>query len=480
MKSPKNNRSLLFARLLSLFLIIIAFLTLLFFTVFLPRTEVSDYDELTPMPTFSVGSLLDGSYFAQLGDHFTDTVFSRDRIKVLYSHITDLFGKETVTVNDKGHTEVDIGPGLVSGDEDPASEPDFGNSAGTSGGDTTSGTTTPDVSTGTTTPDTSTGTTTPDTSTGTSSEDTSSSGGNKPEIEVEGIFILDTRAMEIYYGDSSLKRIPSFAEALNGFAASLPGVNVYSMPIPKACAFYLRDASEAKRKQEGNTLRDLKAIDERLSDGVHSVNIYDTLNAHRDEDIYFRTDHHWTSLGAYYAAQQFASDLGLPFQDLSVYEKEARPGFLGTMYKYTNMNAIIRDNPEDFVTYKPPVSYTATFYNQSFQNGFEHDIFFHFSDDYRSMWYSTFINGDAYAVQIKSGACSNGRKLLIVKDSYGNALVPFLLYSFEEIYVVDARVFKLKLRDVVSQYGVTDVLFAESLFSSVGADYISSLKGICQ
>ena len=83
MKSPKNNRPLLFARLFSLFLIIIAFLTLLFFTVFLPRTEVSDYDKLTPMPTFSVGSLLDGSYFAQLGDHFTDTVFSRDRIKDL-------------------------------------------------------------------------------------------------------------------------------------------------------------------------------------------------------------------------------------------------------------------------------------------------------------------------------------------------------------------------------------------------------------
>ncbi len=460
----KNSRPLLVARLLSLFLIVIVFLTLSFFSVFLPRTAQSDFDKLTPMPTFSVGSLLDGSYFAQLSEHFTDTVFNRDHIKELYNRITDLFGRETVTLNDKGHSEVDIGDQTPPSDPEPPSDPDTPGASIDPSTSTSSETTTPDTSSGTSSPNV----------------NTSSNSEPKPEIEVEGIFILDTRAMEIYYGDASLNRIPSFAEALNGFAAVMPNVNVYSMPIPKQCAFYLRDASAAKRAQEGNTLRDMQAIDERLSANVQTVDIYDTLNAHRDEDIYFRTDHHWTALGAYYAAQQFASDLDLPFEELSAYEKEVRPGFLGTMYKYTNMNAIIRDNPEDFVTYKPKVNYTATFYDQNFQNGFEHDMFFHFSDDYRSMWYSTFINGDAYAVQIKSGACSNGRKLLLVKDSYGNALVPFLLYSFEEIYVVDARVFQTKLQSFVTEHGITDVLFAESMLSAVGKDYINALEGLVQ
>jgi hypothetical protein len=99
-------------------------------------------------------------------------------------------------------------------------------------------------------------------------------------------------------------------------------------------------------------------------------------------------------------------------------------------------------------------------------------------DNAVSSWYLTFIGGDSYAVKIKSDACKNGRKLLVVKDSYGNALVPYLLYSFEEIYVVDAREFRIHLDDFTEQQGITDVLFAECTYSAIGNAYIQKLEGL--
>lgn len=471
----KNSSSLLLrlAKLFSLLLILLVFLVLFVFCTFLPRTTHSNYDTLVEKPTFSFSSLMDGSYTAQLADYFSDTVHNRDSFKEAYAKIARWFGKETVIVNENGEQEIDIGNFDHLKDESDTSSSTSsvsGNTStpDTSGADTSSGDT-PSVDTS------STETSSVETSSGTETSEE----GPKEEIEVDGIFLLGTRAMEIYYGDRNLNRIPSFTETLNAFAASMPNVKVYSMPIPKACAFYLKNASAEKRTQEGNSLRDMSAIEERLSSKIKTIDIYKILNQHANEEIYFRTDHHWSSLGAFYAAKQFANDLGLPFQELSAYEKDVRAGYIGTMSTYTKQHPVIMNNPENFVTYKPKVNYTATFYDQNFQNGFEHDIFFYYNDDHRTSWYSSFLNGDAYAVRIKSGGCSNGRKLLVVKDSYGNALIPFLLYSFEEIYVVDARVFQPKLQTFVSEQGITDVLFAESLFSAVGNDYINKLKGLC-
>ena len=149
------------------------------------------------------------------------------------------------------------------------------------------------------------------------------------------------------------------------------------------------------------------------------------------------------------------------------------------MDRYTNRHPNIHDYPEDFVTYVPDVSYQATFYDQNFQNGFNRDsLFFRVGDNAVSSWYLAFINGDAYSVQLKSNDCKNGRKLLIVKDSYGNALAPYFLHSFEEVYIVDAREFQVNLNTFVKDRGITDVLFAECAYSAIGSSYISDIENL--
>lgn len=461
MEKKPRNPLLRAAKICSVLLFMLVFIVLFVFCVFLPRTTSSDYDTLEEKPSLTFGSLLDGSYTAQWAEYFTDTVFMRDRFKDAYVQLRDWFGKETVE-----NGEVIIGntdPGEESDDE-PFSFPPL-----TSGDESEPST------------DTSTGSEDPSVDTSSEESNTSSDSTKPPKEEIcEGILILGTRAMEVYYGDSSLKRIPAFTDTLNHFAELVPDINVYSMVIPKSCAFYMQP-SPTYGHLTGRTLNDLNAIDERLSDKVKSVNVYDALSAHVKEDIYMRTDHHWSSLGAYYAAQRFASDAGLPFRDLSAYQKNVREGYIGTMYKYSGYNSIIRDNPEPFVTYVPQVTYQTTYYNTKFENPRRQDsMFAYYSDDHKSSWYETFIGGDGHEVHIHSDAVSNGRKLLVVKDSYGNALIPFLLYSFEDIYVVDARNFELGLKNFATEHGITDILFAECTFSAQGNSYIANLRGICK
>ena len=477
-RSNNDNGKYLLAvcKLLSLALIAATFLFFSFYCVFLPRETISSNDNLKPLPDFSFSDFLNGKYTKGLSDYFTDSVYNRDYIRqFLYVDFSNFFGEEYVVKTEDGEDEVFLGTNIPS--EEETSENDdwfYENDDPSSEEPVVSDTPDNDMS---------------------SSEDVSSSVESKPEpkpesteseekeppeINAKGILLIGTRAMEIYYGDPNLNTLPFFAQMLNTFAENNPEINVYSMVIPKAAAFYL-EKSKDYGHLANRTLNDLNNLEGLLSDSVQSINIYDTLKAHKDEAIYMRTDHHWSSLGAYYAAKKFAEDLGLPFADLSTYTKNVRQNYLGTLYTYSGKHSTLRDNPEDFVTYAPTTSYKYYTYDQSFNNPKERESVLHYvSDKSVSSWYLTFIGGDSYSVKIQSGTCKNGRKLLIVKDSYGNALVPYLIGSFEEIYVVDAREFQIHLDDFTKQQGITDVLFAECTYSAVGKSYILDLKGLIE
>lgn len=444
----------------AVFVLIFAFM-FVFCTLF-PRTEESDYSTLQEFPELTWDSFTSGEFFSEFATWFTDTVCRRDRFIDWNSRIKALYGFEP--------DEVVISTGSRPPEVSEESEwvPDI------SWGEVSDVDSAPDTSAG--------GSDVPDTSVGDESEvsiPVVSKDESKPagDEEMAGdILILGTRALEIYYGSET--NIVKFSQLLNKFADKVgSGVRVYSMVIPKAAGLYLED-SEKYGHLAGRTLRDLNAAKAALNSNVTSVDIYDILYSHRDEQVYFRTDHHWAALGAFYAAQTFAEKAGVEFAPLSSYTKNVRTGYIGTMYKYSNYHPTLLNNPEDFVTYVPKSSYEAVYYNQQMKNGRTHDIFWYIDDDHRSSWYSTYIAGDSYAVQIKSDVCKNGRKLLIVKDSYGNALAPYFIDSFEEVYIVDARTFELQLPEFVKSYGITDVLFAECAFSAVGSGYRNDLEAL--
>ncbi|OGO87662.1 MAG: hypothetical protein A2Y15_06640 [Clostridiales bacterium GWF2_36_10] len=436
--SSSKKKVYMITKLINIVVIIILLFVMFIYALFFSRVKESDYDkDLTKFPEFTFKTFFSGEFYSEVTKYYADTIHNRDRFKDKATQIEVLYGipeeeeefgdttpPTQVVDNDNSNVNAEI--------EESDNDVSQGNDNST-----------PDIS--------------------------DPSGENSEPVFdeelCEGIVILNNRAMELYYGNTNNAR--TYAGYVNAYAEQLgSGVNIYSMVIPKPCAYYIQESKKYGDIWQ-NTINDLNAINESLV-GVRNVDVYNALLPHKDEEIYFRTDIHWTGLGAYYATKAFSEIASVPFADLSTYEKKVREKYVGTMYRYTKSAKLI-ENPEDFVTYVPSAIYSATFYKQNYTDGFNHDLLFYIKDENKSDWYSTYIAGDSYVVKIESEKCNNGRKLIIFKDSYGNPIAPFLLESFEEIYVVDIRKFELNSINFINENGITDVLFAVSAFTASGS-----------
>lgn len=261
----------------------------------------------------------------------------------------------------------------------------------------------------------------------------------------------------------------SYAAAVNDFAKKLPDVKVYNMTIPTSVEFYLpagNDGFTASQKSK------IDYIAENLK-GVTNVNVYDALEEHKDEHIFSRTDHHWQPLGAYYAAKEFAAAADTDFSDLDSYTEVTCGGYVGSMYNYSK-DVHLYNDPEDFTMYIPEGKTSAVYYDRSFKNGYESSLFV--SPD-ATGYYCSFLGSDDRIAKIET-ECDNGRTLVIFKESYGNALVPFLTGSFSTIYVCDIRYFNLNAVDFCKDVKATDLLFACCTYTPAGnnGNYVSIIK----
>lgn len=282
-------------------------------------------------------------------------------------------------------------------------------------------------------------------------------------IFTNGVAIVGTRAMTLYSSSSSA--FVTYAEALNKYKEALPNVNFYCTLIPTACEFY--GSAEVKAKCTSQR-SDINTAVNNLKN-IKYVDAYSELAAHVDEPIYLRTDHHWAPLGGYYAAKAFAEAAGVPFLPLSDYKEKVNTGFVGSMYGYTGNNAIVKNNPENFVYYVPQtVDWTTTYYNYKLSGGkvvgayepMKAAFFLDYGNN-ASDNYCTFMGGDAKIVHVETST-KNGRRLAIFKESFGNPIPGYLFGSFEEIYVLDQRYFSHNAIDYLKEKNITDVLFANN------------------
>ncbi|WP_167955767.1 DHHW family protein [Anaerosporobacter faecicola] len=180
------------------------------------------------------------------------------------------------------------------------------------------------------------------------------------------------------------------------------------------------------------------------------VDVNQTLRDKSGEYIYYRTDHHWTSLGAYYAYVQWAKSVGLQPKEQSEYEQiVGTSDFYGTFYNKVGV-AEIKDKItlfDDKETYQVTINMGEKVMDSLFDYG-------QLTGDDP---YSVFLGGNNAFVEITSSQ-TNGKRLLVVKDSYAHTLVPLLAHHFEEVVLVDLRYLNMKLEDLVEQYEITDLL----------------------
>lgn len=285
---------------------------------------------------------------------------------------------------------------------------------------------------------------------------------NGDEQQYDAVYRVGDTGYEMYsYVDSTAKK---YADNVNAVADALAGkANVYMLPIPLSSGVSLPDDLYGK-----DIFADQKAAEQKIigymNGNVKSVAMYDALLAHRTEYIYFRTDHHWTATGAYYAYEQFCKAKGITPTPISSYKVDEYDGFLGTFYRDSSQNATMGANPDKVVAYHPLSTEATLDYgdseNASLTRG---KIIYDESDAPASLKYGAFITGDnAYSI-INNPDVTNGSSCIVVKESFGNAFVPFLTDHYQTIYVLDYRYWKGSISQFAQSKGVQDVLFVNNL-----------------
>lgn len=448
-KLSKRRKRFLITRYLHSFNIIIITMIFVFgfsYLLFFKRETVSNEENrtLTEFPSFSLSDYFSGKYTEGIANYYDDTVHNRSKIKkFIASKLLPLKGRQ---YGDDGI--VLYGSSFENEDEDKNSE------------DTTTSTTTKPDSQVTTAPTTET---TVVTTTVTTLPD-----NTNPAAEGEianNIVVVNNRGLMLYGGgkENGLE----YAASLNAYKAALgDSVNVYSMVCPTAVSYYMPENYLNLTASEKDNIDNINSA----LVNVTPIDVFDALLLHKNEDIYSRTDHHWQPLGAYYAAQEFAKTANLPFAELTEYDTVSLPGYVGTLYGYTKSASLI-NNPEDFIYYIPKINTVTTRYTTTFTEPHEDSLLLDSSKMSSSNYYMVF-GGDEQITQVTTD-CKNGRTLVVFKDSYGNALLPVLTSSFENIYLCDVRYFDMNAVSFVQQVGATDLLFAMNTFSATGGNHDS-------
>ena len=195
-----------------------------------------------------------------------------------------------------------------------------------------------------------------------------------------------------------------------------------------------------------------------LSDAVN-VDIYGKLEEHSGEYIYYRTDHHWTTLGAYYGFSALAESMGLDCPDISEYSgrETVSEEFYGTSWSYSGFSWVEPDSMEIFVT--EPEGLEITNYPQG--SPVEGQLYDWSRLEVKDK-YSFFYGGNTPLLEIETGV-EGAPSLLILRDSYMDSLSPFLLASYSRIHILDLRYYRASLSDYIAQNGFDDVLVCYSI-----------------
>ena len=272
---------------------------------------------------------------------------------------------------------------------------------------------------------------------------------------------------DVYLGEGQLLEEPSKLsenvwenlDAIGAFCRNQTGVKCYLMLVPDAASVQREKLpAYAPVADQAEQLEEIRSYLEKKENPVTEIPLYEMLREHREESLYYRTDHHWTTLGARYAYQSAAGQMGLPGAENGE-EKKLYPvsdSFQGTLaarsgYRVPDdtIEVYWPDQKEELVvTYVQEQTKSASLYAAEKLKTRDK--------------YGMFLNGNHPLTEIRTMA-STGRKLLLIKDSYANCFVPFLTGDFEEIVLVDPRYYYDSAEKLMKQYGFTDVLFLYNL-----------------
>ncbi|MBQ2316343.1 MAG: hypothetical protein II372_03485 [Clostridia bacterium] len=387
-----------------------------------PKYSEVEKRDLQTFPRFTFKALVSGDYFDAINLWFSDTFPARDTFVEINTNVTNLFGINTVQVHGK-LDEADEIPD-VDNIESTQSKPQ---------------------------------------------EESKPAEAPPPPVQpvveqLGAILIVDNAAFEYYNFKQDVA--DNYINTLNRAATVLEGKSkVYDMIIPTSMGITLPQSVRDTVKSSDQK----SAIDymySKMIPAVSRVDCYGKLMSKRDEYIYFRTDHHWTALGAYYSYRELMETMGKAPADLASFTEYRFDGYLGSFYSQSGKRPQLSNTPDHVMAYEPT---QVTDIHTVTQTGAT--VNFPIIRDGNTMSesskYLSFIGGDNPLGTMINPTITDGSSCLVIKESFGNAMVGFLTQNYGTVYVVDYRyihkVFPGKLIDFVNERSIQDVIFVNNI-----------------
>ena len=272
---------------------------------------------------------------------------------------------------------------------------------------------------------------------------------------VEGILVYNRMAFEKFYGYDSMAE--DYGKTMSKLADYLGSdIKIYNVLVPTHCGISLPDSimeDEGLPNQNDYINKIIDSYSTNDSNKIIGVNTYDTLMHHRDEYIYLNTDHHWSGLGAYYAYKDFCKAAGVDYVKLSELEKGQIEGYYGSLTNYIPESLV---DPDTVEYYKTDKDITTTLYDNDGTGGTSTNIIHSYADS--SFAYGVFLGGDN-GLMVSKNKDGNGKKIAVVKESYGNAFCPYIAYTYGETHMIDFRYITFDFKKYLEDNDIHEVIF---------------------
>lgn len=437
------------------FFMVLGLLTVISFVIPMrPTYSVSEKRELTKFPEFSVETLVSGDYFDDITLWFSDTFPGREDWVAVSQYTTNFHGYAEVafegelTVSDQIPMETIPVP-TKPAPQDPVEAP------------------VPEQ----TQPEEEIPAETEPAETEVVEEATE--GAEAEEMDISE-FALGTAIQigDTGYNQLGFSKIHSdrYVNAVNTFADAMAakGVRVISCPAPTSVGIMV---AEEYLAQLGCAPQDdmLNYLHGSMSDNVIKVDTFSNMIKHKDEYIYFRTDHHWTQLGAYYAYEALCDTLGYEAISLDDCRLWPQGAFTGSLYGKVRWPSRLREDTLD--AYVPQGDIEMYCYFRGSNVPKEWPLIDDRTGDDKSSRYSCFLGSDAPMVHVINNDIPDGPSCIVMKDSFGNCFVPFLTQHYSNIYALDYRTYKdMSMAAFVEKYDIDDVIIAPYLIATQADD----------
>ena len=276
--------------------------------------------------------------------------------------------------------------------------------------------------------------------------------------EAGGVYLCKDNYLIQVPGAPNEAALDKNLKAMEAFAQAYPDVNMVAAIVPNAVTIHADKLP--KNAPVRSQQADLARLDSALS-SINFVDLTEKLLEHNAEELFYRTDHHWTSLAAAYAFEEIAPALNLQAPALSSYTRYlVSDSFEGTLSSKSGSHKVadqvelfVPNTQVEYFIQQPDAEAVCTMYDREALDAKDH--------------YTVFFGGNFSRVDIATTA-ETGKNLLVFKDSYANCFIQFLYPYYENIVMVDPRYYYDNVETVMNSSGITDVLFLYNLDTFLG------------